>query len=208
MKIEQPTRESSANHHLPLVVDLDGTLIKEDLTALSFRHYFAHPAIGWRMCLIAHQLLFKGWAATKAFVATRTTLSIPSCHWHAGVLQWIKQARTNQRRVLLATGTHEIYAAAVCNHLGCFDDFFASNKDLVLVGKHKRDLLIERFGERGYDYVGNSHQDLPVWQTSRFSFVVNAPASILKKALDCAVVMGTLPAQFIRQPMDHNQPSS
>ena len=43
--------------------------------------------------------------------------------------------------------------------------------------QHKAEALVERFGERGFDYAGNSVADLPVWEHARRAIVVNASAS-------------------------------
>ena len=45
---------------------------------------------------------------------------------------------------------------------------------LNMRGKNKGRTLSERFGEKGFDYAGNSHVDLPVWEQSRQAIVVNA----------------------------------
>lgn len=39
----------------------------------------------------------------------------------------------------------------------------------------KAEALIERCGERGFDYAGNSREDLAVWKRSRRAIVVNVP---------------------------------
>jgi 4-hydroxybenzoate polyprenyltransferase len=41
---------------------------------------------------------------------------------------------------------------------------------------------VRQFGLRGFDYVGNSHDDLPVWKIARQAIVVNASASVLGAA--------------------------
>ena len=51
---------------------------------------------------------------------------------------------------------------------------------------NKLKALTEKFGERGFDYAGNSAPDLAVWRGAREAIVVNASASILKRAAECA----------------------
>jgi hypothetical protein len=51
---------------------------------------------------------------------------------------------------------------AVERHLGLFDEVLASNGQTNLRGAAKGAALVERFGERGFDYAGNSHVDLAV----------------------------------------------
>jgi apolipoprotein N-acyltransferase len=45
--------------------------------------------------------------------------------------------------------------------------------------------LTEKFGERGFDYAGNSSADLAVWRGAREAVVVNASRALLNQAADC-----------------------
>jgi 4-hydroxybenzoate polyprenyltransferase len=42
-----------------------------------------------------------------------------------------------------------------------------------LKGTHKRDALVRRFGDAGFDYAGNAAEDLHVWRSARKAIVVN-----------------------------------
>ncbi|MDO0536561.1 UbiA family prenyltransferase, partial [Escherichia coli] len=50
------------------------------------------------------------------------------------------------------------------------------------------------FGERGFDYAGNSRADLPVWRAARAAIVVNAPASVARRAEAQGNVQRSFPA--------------
>src|SRR5256885_10972873 len=51
-----------------------------------------------------------------------------------------------------------------------------------LRSENKLKALVERFGERGFDYAGNSTADLSVWRGARKAVVVNATAGLARKA--------------------------
>ena len=57
----------------------------------------------------------------------------------------------------------------------------ASNKDLNLSSFTKAEKLIERFGKSNFDYIGDHKRDLPVWEASRLSIIVNATKKVLSK---------------------------
>lgn len=57
----------------------------------------------------------------------------------------------------------------------------ASNASRNLSGHNKRDLLVAHFGEGGFDYIGNSKDDLPVWDMSRQAYVVNPDRGVEAK---------------------------
>jgi 4-hydroxybenzoate polyprenyltransferase len=57
-----------------------------------------------------------------------------------------------------------------------------------LAGPHKSTALVARYGERGFDYAGNSVADLPVWEHARHAIVVNASSQLQSDADACAEV--------------------
>ena len=65
-------------------------------------------------------------------------------------------------------------ALPVANYVGIFDEVLASDGKTNLRSANKLKTLIEKFGERGFDYAGNSSADLAVWRGAREAIVVNA----------------------------------
>jgi 4-hydroxybenzoate polyprenyltransferase len=70
----------------------------------------------------------------------------------------------------------------VAEHLGVFDAVIATDAERNLSAHAKRDALVRKFGHRGFDYVGNSRDDLPVWAAARKAYVVNAAAAVERRA--------------------------
>ena len=67
----------------------------------------------------------------------------------------------------------------MAKHLKIFDDVMASNKNFNLSSHNKAITLVKRFGERNFDYMGDHMRDLPVWEVSRISIIVNATNRII-----------------------------
>ncbi|HMQ57933.1 MAG TPA: UbiA family prenyltransferase, partial [Rhizobiaceae bacterium] len=88
------------------------------------------------------------------------------------VLQFIDAQRKAGRIVVLATATDEKIARAIAGHLGCFDDVIASGNGKNLKSKAKLDELIARYGDGGFDYMGNSAHDLVLFDAARQAIVV------------------------------------
>src|SRR5208283_5370860 len=65
-----------------------------------------------------------------------------------------------------------------------------------LRGGNKLKVLAARFGERSFDYAGNSSADLAVWRGAREAIVVNASQSILKRAGECTKVGPTFTQDY------------
>lgn len=157
------------SERVPLALDLDGALVRTDLFAEAILALLGKNLL--YVFLLPFWLL-RGKAYVKSQVALRVGIDPAFLPYNENVLGYIIAQRRIGRRVLLVTGSNERYARSVAGSLGCFDDFFASDGQRNLSGYRKADELISRFGERGFDYVGNSRADLPVWTFARQAYVV------------------------------------
>ena len=54
-------------------------------------------------------------------------------------------------------------------------------KKSILKGKNKLKVLVDKFGEFKFDYIGNSNTDLEIFAKSRYSYLVNPSRSLEKK---------------------------
>ncbi len=144
----------------PLVVDLDGTLVKSDLLHESlFARVGRDPASVFSLLLA----LRGGKAHFKDVVASRVDLDTGSLPYDEAVLSLIEKARAAGRPVYLASASNEKFVAAVADQLGLFDGWFASDASSNLSAEVKARRLTEAFGRGGFDYIGNEKADLPVW---------------------------------------------
>lgn len=150
---------SSANTR-PLVIDLDGTLIHSDLLWESIVLFLKkHFLRAWQLPF----WLFLGKAGFKEKIASQVELDPAALPYDGAVLALIAAARAEGRSVILATGAQRRFAEQIAAHLGLFDQVLATGDGINLTSHNKARQLCALFGERGYDYVGNSRADLPVW---------------------------------------------
>lgn len=163
----------------PLVVDLDGTLLRSDLlveTGLAFLRDQPHrlfAPLRW---------LTQGKATLKHELALATEIDASVLPYDAAVIHYIEDARDAGREIVLATASHHHLADQVAVHLGLFDAVIASDRERNLSAHAKRDVLVQRYGDKGFDYLGNSNDDLPVWRAAHRAVVVNAPQAVERKA--------------------------
>jgi len=160
----------------PLIVDLDHTLIDTDLLFLSSLGVLTKSP--W---LIAHYFfwLWKGKGYLKDQLVKRFEINIPELPYNESVISYIMKRKKEGSKIVLATASHKNYAFAVAKHLQIFDDVMASNKDFNLSSHNKANSLVKRFGEKNFDYMGDHMRDLPVWEVSRLSIIVNATNRII-----------------------------
>ncbi len=139
--------------HTPLVVDLDGTLLRSDMlfeTAVAFIRN--HPLKLFSL----FTWLLQGKASLKQGLALGTEIDVALLPFNADVIDYIQTKRQTGRSVILATASHETLANRIAAHLQLFDQVWASDGRTNLSAHRKRDLLVSHYGEQGFDYIGNS----------------------------------------------------
>jgi 4-hydroxybenzoate polyprenyltransferase/phosphoserine phosphatase len=156
---------------IPIVVDLDGTLIKIDSLHESLIQFASRrPSDGLR----AVRALKEGRAAFKAAVADHVLPDPKTLPLNESVIEVIRQAKIEGRRVYLATAADRRVADTISEAIGLFDGVFASENGVNLKGRAKAERLADAFGTQRFDYIGNDFADLPVWQVARTAMIVGA----------------------------------
>lgn len=169
-------------HALPLAVDLDGTLIAGDiLWEQVFALIRAKP---WCLFLIPFWLASGGKIRLKNEVAQRVRFNPALLAYRADVVSWLREQRALGRTLVLATASHRIHAEAVAAHLGLFDRVIASDGQTNLRSVAKRDALVAAYGDGGFDYAGNSRDDIAIFDAANSAVVVapDAAASSWRQA--------------------------
>ena len=174
----------------PLVVDLDGTLIHTDMlheTALKVLREFPLSALRIPVWLS------QGKAVVKQHLANRAQFDPATLPYNEALLDWLRTQKAAGRNLILCTASDKRIAQSIADHLQLFDEVMASDGEINLSGPHKAAALTARFGERNFDYAGNSYKDLPVWAQARRAVVVNAPSGLEEQAHACCEVEREFP---------------
>ena len=142
-----------------LVVDLDGTLsrtdtLHESLVSLVTRKPAHIPGV------IA--ALTQGKAAFKRKVAQVHVTPGQGLAYDPTVLEILQDARQEGRRTALVSASEQRQVDAVAEHLGLFDDAYGTGEasgGRNLGGGAKAEFLVRRYGQKGFDYVGDARTD-------------------------------------------------
>jgi uncharacterized membrane protein YfcA len=214
--MSKETSKSAAN--VPLCVDLDGTLIRTDVLWESMIQWLRSNPSGvfsllpwWsrgraflkrqiaercgplEVGLIPQNNEFVSWlraeresgrtlvlaTASDAALARQVSDQVPAVSPESGV-------KADEAVPSAASGISDDASPVVRPPL--FQEIIASDGKSNQRGATKAATLCERYGERQFDYAGNSSVDLPVWARSRQAIVVNARASVLDRAKSCSTV--------------------
>ncbi len=170
--------EFATRQRVPLCVDLDGTLIQTDLLHESLLLLVRHAP--FTLPLIPLWLL-RGRAVLKQEAARRGTSIAAQFPYRQELLTYLRREQSGGRRLILVTAADESIAQKVQEHLQLFSEVIASNGSVNLKGREKARLLQERFGERGFDYAGDSPADFAVWRIARRGVVVHDSKRFIAK---------------------------
>ena len=90
-----------------------------------------------------------------------------------------EKERDKGRKIVLATGSPQAVAQRVADYLGVFAEVIAAVPDVNVIGETKAAILQKRFGN--FTYIGNSVQDIPVWDKAGHIVMANADCKLIDK---------------------------
>jgi 4-hydroxybenzoate polyprenyltransferase/phosphoserine phosphatase len=182
--------DGSCGHKRPLVVDLDGTLVRSDLL---IERAFAELGRRPQSLLEMLSALTQGKAALKHRLADPSDFDPALLPYDNEVLACIRQAQAEERPVYLASASNKHLVSAIAEHLGLFNGWFASDETTNLSGAAKAQRLVDAFGERGFDYIGNDKADLMIWARAAKAIAIRAPAGVARRLAGIAPEVESLP---------------
>jgi 4-hydroxybenzoate polyprenyltransferase len=155
-----------------LAVDLDGTLLRGDLLWEGLAKYLL-PRI-WRIGPVCTWLIKGGRPLLKARIAAATTLHAESLPWNDEVVRFCTERAAAGVSIVVTTAADADLAKRAT---GCFpfvSRVIGSEPGTNLKGDAKAARLIKEFGAAGFDYIGDSAADVPVWQSARNAWFVGS----------------------------------
>ncbi len=159
---------------IPLVVDLDGTLLKVDTLHEQFVHGLFNKPVETLRSLLA---LRHGKAAFKRRLSSVVALDIGSLPVREELLTYIEQEAAAGRAIHLVTAADHNVAAGVAKRFPVFQSAEGTDASGNLKGAAKARRLAERFPD-GFVYAGDSPADLPVWQGASAAIIVSESAAL------------------------------
>ncbi|WP_414450696.1 UbiA family prenyltransferase [Burkholderia sp. 22PA0099] len=159
----------------PLVVDLEGTLLRSGLlveSGCALLRATPHRAVEAVM-----PLLRGGKAALAAWLAEQVSIDVTVLPYDGIVLDWLRSQHEQGRTLVLTTSGHARQAQQIADHLGIFECVVAASES-----HGKRDRLVAEFGEHGFDYIGNARTDLTLWRNAYTAHLVNPSRGLERQA--------------------------
>jgi 4-hydroxybenzoate polyprenyltransferase/phosphoserine phosphatase len=163
---------------MPLVVDMDGTLLRTDVLYEGIAAAFAKRPI---QTIMAFLLLVGGRAPFKRRIAELAQLDVSSLPAREDLVNWLAEEKARGRALHLVSAGEEAVVRAVADRFGLFDDAQGSDGRRNLRGSRKAEELRRRFPD-GFAYAGDSSADLKVWREARGIVLAGARLSVARKA--------------------------
>lgn len=163
----------------PLCVDLDGTLIFTDLL---WEGVLALLRLNPFYIFLLPLWLVQGKARLKYEIASRTSVDVALLPYNLELLSFLREESSAGRILVLATAANESLANKIAQHLNIFSQVIASDTTTNLTGRQKLKALQDKFGAKGFDYIGNDGKDLKVWSGAHEGMVVSSSSLFVKRA--------------------------
>lgn len=147
----------------PLCVDVDGTVIATDLLYESLLG--AAKNSPFSIVLIPFWLL-GGLPTLKRRLAELAQLDVQHLPLNTELVDHLQKVAEDGTPVVLASASYQSLVGDVADRLGFVSEALGTSGEVNLKGQAKAALLTERFGVQGFDYIGDSNADLPVWESA------------------------------------------
>lgn len=178
------SRVPQAARQGPLVVDLDGSLIRTDTTVENLLAAVKRPLLLLR-ALFAWR---HGRARLKQELAAAVAFDPAALPYNDALLAYLREQHAAGRVLVLATGADRSTAEAVARHLGLFDLVLASDGEVNLTGRAKLAAIRDHVGDAPFTYVGNSRADLRVWDKAAGAICVDVRRRVARAAAQATTI--------------------
>jgi 4-hydroxybenzoate polyprenyltransferase len=173
----------------PLILDLDGTLVRADMLLESALALLKSKP--WRLFEVGIWML-RGRAYLKRRLAEEANVEPDVLPFNEELLAYAADVAASGRPVYVATAADSRIAEKVVRRIPFIRGVIGSDGVRNLKGEAKALVLAERFPE-GFDYAGDARADIPVWRRASNAIVVEAPSSVVRAAATVANVAKIFP---------------
>ena len=162
----------------PLCIDLDGTLIKEDITFQSLKKLIQTSPITFFKTLFS---ILQGRAVFKEQLSKIVKINTNKLTLNKKLIKFIKQEKIKGRYIILVTAADQEQADMIQRNFISFDCIIASNGYSNRRAKEKAKNLILLFSKTGFIYAGNSNDDFHIWKLSLCKLCINTNTKLIQR---------------------------
>lgn len=164
---------------IPLVINFEGALLATNISAESFLSFSSE---GPRNIARALRWLSENPATLAAKILSETEIDFASIPSIPGIHSMAILAANEGRHVVLTTQLDGRFARDFAASRDYIHEVVTVDRDSSNSGLTISEILKDRFGEAGFDYVGRGVADLPLLQVARTVYLLNPSRKLAKKA--------------------------
>jgi 4-hydroxybenzoate polyprenyltransferase len=158
-----------------LFVDLDGSLVRTDTLWESLFLAIRRRLVNLFLLPV---WVLRGKAYFKCRLAEEARPDPALLPYNTEVLNYLRDQKRRGRVIVLATAAEEGIARSVAAEQLLFDEVLATNRNENLSGRRKLAAIRAKAGGSGFDYIGDSRKDLPVFRAATEAMLVE-PSPVL-----------------------------
>tara|TARA_B100001939_G_scaffold246729_1_gene213867 strand:- start:139 stop:681 length:543 start_codon:yes stop_codon:yes gene_type:complete len=158
--------------------DLDGTLIKEDMLFLSLKALLKESPI---KCFLVLLKFWRGLPWVKDKIATNIDFRKLDFSINKKVLSLIQQKKAEGYICILISGSNQNLVKEVFKRTNIFNNYFGSDNRVNLVGLNKLKKINQLSSD--FEYIGNSKQDIAIWEHADIAYVYNSSEKFNKRVV-------------------------
>jgi len=164
--------------NLPLVIDLEGALLKTDAWLERVIAAVFERPLG---ALLALPRLLRGRSALEDRLREITTLDAEGIPLRQPLVDFLRAEHDQRRAIHLVSGLDQTFVVAVAKRIGPFNLVQGTEGDLHLKSDAKALYLEKQFPE-GFSYIGDSRADMAVWRKASSIGLVGATKAVAASA--------------------------
>lgn len=168
---------STTHPQPPLFVDLDGTLLKSDLTVESLLLLLRHNPL---YLFVLPFWLSKGLAYLKHQIAQRIDLDAGEIAVNEELFAYLNKEKDRGRSLTLISASSQKYVDAVADRFNLFENSIGSSETYNMKGRKKLAHIEKLTGGAAFAYAGNSTADIPLWQAATEVVKVNCSTDLYR----------------------------
>jgi phosphoserine phosphatase len=152
----------------PLVIDFDGTLIDGDLLIDSILVKIKKNPF-YLLKAVFRTFMGRSYIKYKMY-KDDDYLRPNQLKYNITLINYINNQKNKRKEIIICTAANEDAVRVIINQIK--DDIgiievVGSNKNINLKGKNKAKYLLNRYGDKKFDYIGDSRSDVHIWKYAK-----------------------------------------
>ena len=139
--------------------------------------------------------MFKGKPYLKNKISKNFNVPFNNLTFNKAAFDFIRDVKNSHRAVYLISGSHQVLVDQIAKYLNIF--FESLEQEIFnMVGSNKVKFIKENLKIHDFDYLGNSHKDLPIWEYTKRAIHTNASQELIKTIKSKDLDYKEIPANF------------